>query len=46
MTAIKRDISFSGIATEEQKERLLSIADKCPISKLLTHQVSINTKFI
>ncbi len=46
MTAIKRDIRFSGAATEEQKERLLSIADKCPISKLLTHQVSINTKII
>ncbi len=32
---IKRDISLHGHITEEQKERLLEIATKCPIHKTL-----------
>src|SRR3954466_9718596 len=34
-TTIRRKITFLGEVTAEQKERLLIIADKCPISKLL-----------
>ena len=46
ITSIKRDVRFSNTITEEQRERLLSIADKCPISKLLTQKVIINTQLL
>ena len=42
-TVISRMITFSTSITEEQKERLLFIADKCPISKLLKNKITINT---
>ena len=42
-TTIARTVTFSGIVTSEQKERLLIIADKCPISKLLKGNITINT---
>jgi len=42
-TTIARTLSFSGNVSEEQKERLLVIADKCPISKLLNGKITINT---
>jgi putative redox protein len=42
-TTISRAISFSGKVSDEQKERLLVIADKCPISKLLKGTITINT---
>lgn len=42
-TTIRRKITFSGEVSAEQKERLLIIADKCPISKLLKGKTIINT---
>ena len=42
-TLISRTISFSSTITEEQKERLLLIAEKCPISKLLKNKITIKT---
>jgi putative redox protein len=42
-TTISRTVSFSGNVSDEQKERLLVIADKCPISKLLKGNITINT---
>lgn len=42
-TVITRTISFSGTVSEEQKERLLIIADKCPVSKILANRITINT---
>lgn len=42
-TTISRTVSFSGNVSNEQKERLLVIADKCPISKLLAGKININT---
>jgi putative redox protein len=42
-TTISRTISFSSEITLEQKDRLLIIADKCPISKLLKGKININT---
>jgi putative redox protein len=42
-TTIKRNITFSEEVTAEQKDRLLIIADKCPISKLLKGKTIINT---
>jgi putative redox protein len=43
-TTISRTISFSSEISEEQKERLLLIAEKCPVSKILKSKVTINTK--
>jgi putative redox protein len=42
-TEIKREFSFPDNVTEEQKKRLLVIAGKCPISKLLENKIVINT---
>ncbi len=42
-TIFSRQISFSKDIPNEQKERLLLIADKCPVSKILKGKVTINT---
>ena len=42
-TSISRTITFSTNTSDEQRERLLLIADKCPISKLLKGNITINT---
>jgi putative redox protein len=44
VTTITRDISFSNEVSPEIKERLLLIAEKCPVSKILKNQIQINTK--
>ncbi|WP_346986337.1 OsmC family protein [Chryseobacterium sp. POE27] len=42
----KRDITFEGtILDEEQIKRLRTIADACPIHKILTNDIEILTKF-
>lgn len=43
VTTISRDISFSSTVSPDIKERLLVIADKCPVSKILKNQVLIFT---
>ncbi|MFE3866875.1 OsmC family protein [Flavobacterium sp. LS2P90] len=43
-TTITRSITFSTEITTEQKERLLIIANKCPVSKILKGNIIINTK--
>lgn len=42
-TTINRSISFSTTIDDDTKNRLLIIADKCPISKLLKGKININT---
>lgn len=42
-TTISRKIEFIGDLSHEQRERLMQIADKCPIHKLLTHPIRILT---
>ncbi|MES2747600.1 MAG: OsmC family protein [Bacteroidota bacterium] len=42
-TTISRTLSFSSEISDEQKERLLLIADKCPVSKILKNKVTIKT---
>ena len=44
VTTITRDISFSNEVTAEIKERLLLIAEKCPVSKILKNPIQIDTK--
>ncbi len=43
ITTIKRNISFEEEIPLEQKERLLVIASKCPVSKILENKILINT---
>jgi len=43
-TVIKRIIQFGEGITDEQKERLLVIAHKCPVSKILENKIQINTQ--
>lgn len=40
-TDITRTISLSGALSEEQRERLLQVANACPVHKLLTGEVRI-----
>ena len=39
----QREIEFSGNLTSEQKDRLLEIADKCPVHKTLHNDVEVRT---
>ena len=43
-TTISRTISFSKDINQEIKVRLLNVAEKCPVSKILKNKVTINTK--
>ncbi len=43
-TIISRTIHFSTTVSQEQKERLLLIAEKCPVSKILKNKITINTQ--
>lgn len=43
-TTIKRRIEFSGDLTEEQRERLFVIADKCPIHKILSNPIRVESE--
>lgn len=45
-TLIKRDIEFLGDLGPEERSRLLDIANKCPIHKVLTNPISIETTLI
>lgn len=42
-TVITRKIVFTGELTEEERKRLLVIADKCPIHKILSNPIKIAT---
>jgi putative redox protein len=42
-TVVTRDISFSNEVDEETKKRLLIIAEKCPVSKILKNKITIPT---
>lgn len=41
-TTITKALTFPPSVSEEQKEKLLEIAEKCPISKLLKAKILIN----
>lgn len=46
LAVFKRNISFEGTNLDEEKmKRLRTIADACPIHKILTNEIGIQTKF-
>ncbi|MEO3407427.1 OsmC family protein [Mucilaginibacter sp. CAU 1740] len=42
-TRIETKLSFKGEINAEQRERLLKIADACPVHKILVGNIAINT---
>ncbi len=45
-TIFSREISLTGQLDEEQRNRLLQIANACPVHKTLTNPIEIETKLI
>jgi putative redox protein len=42
-TGINRTVEFVGALDDEQRKRLLAVANACPVHKILTHTIEINT---
>jgi putative redox protein len=43
---ISRQIAFAGLLEDGQRQRLLEIADKCPVHRTLTSEIRIETKLV
>src|ERR1700676_1023549 len=43
---IERDIHFAGSLTNEQRSKLLEIANKCPVHRTLTSEIVIKTRAV
>ena len=43
---VERNIHLSGALTEEQRLRLLEIANKCPVHRTLTSEINIQTRLV
>lgn len=43
---IERDIQVSGPLNDEQRAKLLEIADKCPVHRTLTSEIHIQTRML
>jgi putative redox protein len=41
---IQREISLVGGLSADQRNRLIEIADHCPVHRLLTSEIKINTR--
>jgi putative redox protein len=44
VTKIERQITFADTITDDKKERLFMIVKKCPVSKILENNITINTE--
>jgi putative redox protein len=42
-TLFKREVSFEGAIDDEQRKRLLQIANSCPVHKTLTNPIEVQT---
>lgn len=43
---IERDIVLVGTLAEEQRARLLEIANRCPVHRTLTSEINIRTRLV
>ncbi len=43
---IERDIQLTGSLTDEQRAKLMEIADRCPVHQTLTSEINIKTRAI
>lgn len=46
ITTINRNIELTGDLSEEQKVRLLAVANNCPLHKILSNPIKINTVIV
>jgi putative redox protein len=46
VTYIERNIQLNGDLDEEQRDRLLQIADHCPLHKIMTNPIHIKTNVV
>ena len=46
LTHLERKISFTGDISEEQKTRLLQVANACPVHKVLTNPIKIDSSIV
>ena len=44
ITNINRKIEISGSLTDEERTKMLNIANNCPVHKILSNQIIINTE--
>ena len=43
---IERDIALSGPLDGEQRQRFLEIAERCPVHRTLTSEISVHTRLV
>jgi len=43
---IERDISLGGPLSQEQRARLLEIAERCPVHRTLTSEINIRSRLV
>jgi uncharacterized OsmC-like protein/alpha/beta superfamily hydrolase len=43
---ITRDIAIDGAVSDDERARLLAIADRCPVHATLTHEIKIRTRLV
>ena len=43
---IQREITLTGDLDDDQRQRLLAIADRCPVHKTMHGEVSIHTRLV
>src|SRR6185295_8178632 len=43
---IERDVALGGPLSDEQRARLLDIANKCPVHRTLTSEIDIRTRLV
>jgi putative redox protein len=43
---IEREISLSGSLSEEQRAKLLGIAERCPVHRTLTSEIKIHSRLV
>jgi putative redox protein len=46
LDCIEREIELVGVLTDEQRARLLEIAEKCPVHRTLTSSVDVRTSLV
>jgi putative redox protein len=44
ITNINRKIQINGTLSEEERSKMMAIANNCPVHKILTNQIVINTE--
>jgi putative redox protein len=43
---IEREIQLTGSLTNEQRSKLMEIADRCPVHQTLTSEINIKTRAV